>query len=123
AADSGLLTVMRTSSDPARHSSAICFAVEATSAVSVLVIDCTTTGASPPTATPPIRTWRVGRRDSGPNAGGAGSAWQGGNGWGWADMRAFYPRTRGARARWAERPAFRRPGAPRRRPGPDQASA
>src|SRR5690606_34907158 len=68
AADSGLLTVTRTSSEPARQRSATCFTVEATSAVSVLVIDCTTTGASPPTATPPIRTWRVGRRGAGPKA-------------------------------------------------------
>ncbi len=30
-----------------------CWAVEAASAVSVLVIDCTTTGASEPTRTPP----------------------------------------------------------------------
>src|SRR3546814_7481153 len=68
AADSGLLTVTRTSSEPARHRSATCFTVEATSAVSVLVIDCTTTGASPPTATPPMRTWRVFRRGAGPKA-------------------------------------------------------
>src|SRR5690606_39835386 len=97
AADSGLLTVIRTSSEPARHSAAICFAVDATSAVPVLVIDCTTTGASPPTATPPMRTWRVDRRGSGPNADASGSAWQGGNGCGWADMAAFYPRTGDAR--------------------------
>ena len=56
AAASGVLTVMRTSSEPARHSSATCLVVEATSAVSVLVIDCTTTGALPPTCTPPIVT-------------------------------------------------------------------
>src|SRR6478672_104931 len=68
AAASGVLTVMRTSSEPARQSSATCFAVAAASAVSVLVIDCTTTGASPPTATPPTHTWRVGRRGAGPKA-------------------------------------------------------
>ena len=48
AAASGVLTVMRTSSEPARASSSTWLAVAATSAVSVLVIDCTTTGASPP---------------------------------------------------------------------------
>src|SRR3546814_3024067 len=39
AAAAGVLTVMRTSSEPARASSAICFAVLAGSSVSVLVID------------------------------------------------------------------------------------
>src|SRR6187549_1964661 len=61
AAASGVLTVTRTSSEPARASSATCFAVPATSAVSVLVIDCTTTGAPPPTTTLPMRTARVAR--------------------------------------------------------------
>ena len=41
-------TVMRTSSEPARSSAATCAAVPAMSAVSVLVMDCTTTGAPPP---------------------------------------------------------------------------
>src|SRR5882724_4378689 len=54
AAASSLLTVTRTSSEPARASAATCFTVDGTSAVSVLVIDCTTTGASLPTRTPPI---------------------------------------------------------------------
>ena len=67
AADSALLTVTRTSSEPARHSSATCLVVEATSAVSVLVIDCTTTGALPPTFTPLTSTWRVVLRCEGPN--------------------------------------------------------
>src|SRR5271156_4169808 len=44
-----MFTVMRTSSDPACASSKHCCAVDATSTVSVLVIDCTTTGAPPPT--------------------------------------------------------------------------
>src|SRR5690606_30680305 len=61
-AASSLLTVMRTSSEPARASSATCMAVPSTSAVSVLVMDCTTTGASEPIVTPPTRTWRVERR-------------------------------------------------------------
>jgi len=65
AAASGVFTVRRTSSEPARHSSATCFTDAATSAVSVLVIDCTTTGAPPPTATPPTMTWRVDRRGQG----------------------------------------------------------
>ena len=47
------LTVTRTSSDPARASAATWATVAATSAVSVLVIDCTTMGASPPSRTPP----------------------------------------------------------------------
>src|SRR5690606_25095898 len=66
AAASGVLTVMRTISDPARHSSAIWRAVDSTSVVSVLVIDWTTTGAPPPTVTPPTSTVRVERRGSGP---------------------------------------------------------
>lgn len=52
-AASGELTVMRTSSEPASASSITCRTVAATSAVSVLVIDCTTTGASEPTMTCP----------------------------------------------------------------------
>src|SRR5690349_22625158 len=54
AAASSLLTVTRTSSDPARARAATCSTVDDTSAVSVLVMDCTTTGASEPTRTPPI---------------------------------------------------------------------
>src|SRR5262249_15243286 len=53
AAASSLFTVTRTSSDPALASAATCCTVEGTSAVSVLVMDCTTTGASDPTRTPP----------------------------------------------------------------------
>src|SRR6195952_1136901 len=45
----------RTMSQPDAVSSAICCSVELTSAVSVVHIDCTDTGASPPTATVP--TW------------------------------------------------------------------
>src|ERR1700756_5740641 len=54
-------TVTRTSSEPARASAATCATVALTSAVSVLVIDCTTIGAAPPTVTPPTSTatdWR-----------------------------------------------------------------
>src|SRR5260221_3290274 len=56
AAASGVLTVMRTSSDPARQRSNTWRAVASASAVSVLVIDWTTIGAPPPTATLPIIT-------------------------------------------------------------------
>src|SRR5690349_3150391 len=54
AAASSLLTVTRTSSEPARAREATCSTVEATSAVSVLVMDCTTTGAYEPTRTVPM---------------------------------------------------------------------
>src|SRR5687767_6960681 len=53
AADASLLTVTRTSCEPARASAATCSAVLAASAVSVFVIDCTTIGAPEPTGTPP----------------------------------------------------------------------
>jgi hypothetical protein len=53
AAASGVLTVMRTNSEPACANSLTWIAVPITSAVSVLVIDCTRTGAAPPTVT----TW------------------------------------------------------------------
>ena len=56
AAASGTLTVTRTISDPASASSMHCRAVAATSAVSVIVMDWTTTGAPPPTWTLPTRT-------------------------------------------------------------------
>src|SRR5712692_8866698 len=63
AAASGTLTVTRTISDPACASSMHCFAVPTTSAVSVLVIDWTTTGAPPPTWIGPTLTptvaWRL----------------------------------------------------------------
>ena len=55
-AASSLLTVMRTISEPARARAAICWMVDSTSAVSVLVMDWTTTGADDPTRTPPILT-------------------------------------------------------------------
>ncbi len=56
AAASGRLTVTRTISEPASASSMHCRAVAAASAVSVIVIDWTTTGAPPPTCTRPTRT-------------------------------------------------------------------
>ena len=70
AAAAGVSTVMRTISEPARARSLTWIAVPIASAVSVLVIDCTTTGASPPTHT--VRwpcetaTLRLARRASGP---------------------------------------------------------
>ena len=48
-----VLTVMRTSSEPARASARDLRAVASTSAVSVLVMDCTTTGWPPPTVDRP----------------------------------------------------------------------
>ena len=56
---------MRTISEPARCSAATCATVWSTSAVSVLVIDCTTTGAPPPTITPPTSTPTDVRRGKG----------------------------------------------------------
>src|SRR5882724_10046601 len=66
AAASSRSTVMRTISEPARASAATCRAVPSMSAVSVLVMDCTTTGAPPPTATPPTATATDRRRSCGP---------------------------------------------------------
>src|SRR5262249_23296138 len=62
AAASSLLTVTRTSSEPAAASAITCAAVAAASAVSVLVIDCTTTGWPEPTGTLPTRVVTVARR-------------------------------------------------------------
>ena len=56
AAASGLLTVMRTTSEPACASACTCCTVAAASAVSVLVIDCTITGCPEPTITWPMAT-------------------------------------------------------------------
>src|SRR5580704_9621592 len=56
AAAASLLTVTLTSSDPAEARAATCWMVLFTSAVSVLVMDCTTTGADEPTRTLPILT-------------------------------------------------------------------
>src|ERR1700688_5277014 len=58
AADSSLLTVMRTNSDPARASALTCSTVPSMAAVSVLVMDCTTIGALPPMVTAPTFTAR-----------------------------------------------------------------
>src|SRR4051794_98422 len=55
-AASSVLTVTRTSSEPARARSIIWLTVAEVSAVSVLVMDCTTIGWEPPTLTPPMLT-------------------------------------------------------------------
>ena len=55
-------TVTRTMSHPASAAPTICATVPATSAVLVLVIVCTDSGAPPPTAMPPTFTRRVARR-------------------------------------------------------------
>ena len=62
AAASAVLTVTRTSSEPARARACTWRVVPVTSAVSVLVIDCTTIGAPPPTRTAPISTATLARR-------------------------------------------------------------
>ena len=62
AAASSVLTVTRTSWEPAWARRATWIAVASGSAVSVLVIDCTTTGWAEPTRTPPTSTETVGRR-------------------------------------------------------------
>src|SRR5450631_3476799 len=59
-AASSVLTVTRTSSEPAVASAITWLTVEATSAVSVLVIDWTTMGCELPTFTEPI--WAVTER-------------------------------------------------------------
>src|SRR3981189_2785830 len=66
AAASSRSTVIRTSSEPARARAAICATGPATSAVAVLVIDCTTIGAPPPTAILPTMTCVVVCRALGP---------------------------------------------------------
>ena len=55
-AASSVLTVILTNSEPAIDNSIICFTLPAISVVSVLVIDCTTIGAPPPTWMLPTRT-------------------------------------------------------------------
>src|SRR6266851_4884573 len=62
AAASAVFTVTRTISEPARASSATWAVVLWASAVSVLVMDCTRIGASPPISARPTRTCRVLRR-------------------------------------------------------------
>ena len=65
AAASSRSTVMRTISEPAWARAATWRTVASTSAVSVLVIDCTTIGAPPPTVTLPTWTGTQVRRSLG----------------------------------------------------------
>src|SRR4051794_15903966 len=67
-------TATRTIWQPEAVSSAICCSVALTSAVLVVVIDCTLTGKSLPTPTPPTSSWRVFRRGGGGGGGGGGMA-------------------------------------------------
>src|SRR5258708_22909827 len=62
AAAASLLTVMRTSSEPAWCRARTCAAVASASAVSVFVMDWTTIGWAAPTFTPPTSTVTVRRR-------------------------------------------------------------
>src|SRR5436305_1947458 len=62
----------RTMSQPAAVSSAICCKVALTSAVNVVVIDCTDTGASPPTSTEPTLICRDLRRGASTGGGAEG---------------------------------------------------
>ena len=64
-------TATRTIWQPDAVSSAICWSVALTSAVSVVVIDWTDTGAPPPTGTDPTMIWRLWRRGA---SGGGGTA-------------------------------------------------
>src|SRR4051812_42873892 len=52
-------TAQRMRSPPASATARICLSVASTSAVSVLVMDWTTTGAPPPMGTPPTFIWRA----------------------------------------------------------------
>jgi hypothetical protein len=65
-------TATRTIWQPDVASSAICCRVELTSAVRVVVIDCTDIGAPPPTGTLPTMIWRDLRRGASKGAGAAG---------------------------------------------------
>src|SRR5580693_5798512 len=65
-------TATRTIWQPEAVSSAICCSVAFTSAVRVVVIDCTDTGAPPPTGTEPTMIWRDWRRGASGAAGACG---------------------------------------------------
>src|SRR5436190_9830273 len=71
-ASSWLGQATRTMSQPAAVSSAICCSVVLTSAVRVVVIDCTEIGASPPTRTLPTLICRLFRRGASTGGGAAG---------------------------------------------------
>ena len=82
-------TATRTIWQPAAVSSAICCSVALMSAVFVVVIDCTLTGKSLPTPTPPTSSWRVFRRGARTGGGAAGMPRLTG-----IAMTAQYPRSR-----------------------------
>src|SRR5919205_1954592 len=65
-------TATRTIWQPDAVSSAICWRVALTSAVRVVVIDWTDTGAPPPTGTEPTMTWRLTRRGASGGGGAVG---------------------------------------------------
>ena len=71
-ASSWLGQATRTMSQPAAVSSAICCRVALTSAVRVVVMDCTEIGCSEPTPTAPTCSCRVFRRGARVGAGGTG---------------------------------------------------
>ena len=71
-ASSWLGQATRTMSQPAAVSSAICWRVVLTSAVSVVVIDCTEIGWSLPTPTLPTMICRVRRRGASTGGGASG---------------------------------------------------
>ena len=73
-ASSWVGTATRTIWQPDAVSSAICCSVALTSAVSVVVIDCTETGAPPPTGTEPTMIWRDCRRGASGGGGTGGIA-------------------------------------------------
>ena len=75
-ASSWLGQATRTMSQPVAVSSAICWSVALMSVVGVVHIDCTETGASPPTSTLPTLILR-GWRGAGRGRAGAGGAYRG----------------------------------------------
>src|SRR3984957_6754702 len=102
AAASSRSTVMRTSSEPARASAATWAIVPSISAVSVLVIDCTTIGAPPPTAILPTMTCVVLCRPIGPATsfcGGFSGLFMGSRISGFGDIQQWINRNRNQGAR------------------------
>src|SRR4051812_30042750 len=102
AAASSRSTVMPTSSEPARANADTCATVPSISAVAVLVIDCTTIGAPPPTAILPTMTWVVVRREFGPATsfcGGFSGLFMGGRILGFCDIQQWINRNRTGRTR------------------------
>src|SRR5918994_7458252 len=88
-ASSWLGQATRTMSQPDAVSSAICWRVALISVVGVVVMDCTDTGASPPTSSFPTRILRLTRRGAMTGGGSAGIPRE-------TDMRPAYVGTLGA---------------------------